>query len=77
MQDMASLLRAYNAALHEARTQREVHLISAAFQLARPGWSAPSNIRHAHDLRVTAKGSPSDCDAALSAALCEIGGTNG
>jgi hypothetical protein len=83
MKATANLLRAYSAALHEARTpfqlsdrhldfmgRHEVPVLPAP-----PRWV--KMIRAAHRARVSGKGSPAECDEALARAIREIGGTNG
>lgn len=77
MSDTAALLRAYNAALHEARTTNQLTTADAVFRM-RPTQngalhSRAADVMFAHSLRVDGRGSPAECDAALAKALKEIG----
>lgn len=82
MSDKANLLRAYNAALHEARTNGQLLEARHGFHADRrnamsitpdESWlAARDDIYHAHAERIIGRGSPADCDAALQKAIREI-----
>lgn len=73
----ANQLRAYNAALHEARTAGQLRDRSIDFlerhRVAMPPPDGVKVIRAAHRARVSGDGCPADCDAAMAKAIREIG----
>ena len=76
--DAASILRAYNTALHEARTEHGVLRASRGFRakhdVTDDQWSLGMlEIRHAHLDRAGGRGSPAACDEALAKAIRENG----
>lgn len=76
---LATLLRAYHAAMSEARNNDQITNYHVDFMSRNKVPVLPTPpagikaIRHAHRDRVAGRGSPADCDTALNAALREIG----
>ena len=70
--DIASILRAYNAALHGARYRSELQAIGEDFWFKhgdRP--EIAGLIYNTHCARVAGNGSPYECDEALAKAIRE------